>query len=95
MEMKDFIDIINRIYNLQSEVEGLYDNNKILLSIRRMIVNQKLYQVPMKLELNTLARQYYWYANYGGGYFRRNFEKLYGLTLEEYYKISAYFALLS
>lgn len=95
MEMKDFIHIINRIYNLQSEVEGLYDNNKILLSIRRMIVNQKLYQAPMKLELNTLARQYYWYANYGGGYFQRNFEKLFGLTLEEYYKISAYFALLS
>ncbi|MBW9400106.1 hypothetical protein FHC51_09805 [Leclercia sp. EC_58] len=95
MKMKDFINIVNRIYNLQSEVGGLYDNNKILLSIRRMIVNQKLYQVPMKLELNTLARQYYWYANYGSGYFQRNFEKLYGLTLEEYYKISAYFALLS
>lgn len=95
MKMKDFIDIVNRIYNLQSEVDGLYDNNKILLSIRRMIVNQKLYQVPVKLELNTLARQYYWYANYGGDYFKRNFEKLYGLTLEEYYKISAYFSLLS
>ncbi|MFG3914029.1 hypothetical protein ACGIYS_20780 [Cronobacter dublinensis] len=95
MKMKDFIDIVNRIYNLQSEVEGLYDNNKILLSIRRMIVNQTLYQVPVKLELNTLSRQYYWYANYGGGYFQRNFKRLYGLTLEDYYKISAYFSLLS
>ncbi|EHE9622176.1 hypothetical protein IFW96_004502, partial [Salmonella enterica] len=66
MKERDFIDIVNRIYNLQSEVEGIFDNNKILLSIRRMIINQKLYQVPMKLELNTLARQYYWYSTYGG-----------------------------
>ncbi|MDU3572763.1 MAG: hypothetical protein E7F77_18260 [Serratia marcescens] len=95
MKEKDFVDIINRIYNLQSETEGLYDNNKILLSIRRMIVNQKLYQVPIKLELNTLARQYYWYSNYGGGYFEREFNELYGITLEDYYKISSYFALLS
>ncbi|EHI8698543.1 hypothetical protein J9Z45_003561, partial [Salmonella enterica] len=64
MKERDFIDIVNRIYNLQSEVEGIFDNNKILLSIRRMIINQKLYQVPMKLELNTLARQYYWYSTY-------------------------------
>lgn len=95
MKQKDFIDIVNRIYSLQSEVEGIYDNNKILLSVRRMVVNQKLYQVPMKIELNTLARQYYWYSNFGGGYFDRNFRELYGITLDEYYKISAYFALLS
>ncbi|EAS9889712.1 hypothetical protein EOI67_03020 [Salmonella enterica] len=95
MKERDFIDIVNRIYNLQSEVEGIFDNNKILLSIRRMIINQKLYQVPMKLELNTLARQYYWYSTYGGGYFERNFQKLYGITLEDYYKISAYFAIYS
>lgn len=67
MKEKDYIDIINRIYNLQNEMEGLYDNSKFLLSIRRMIVNQQLYQVPMKLEINTIARQYYWYSNYDGG----------------------------
>lgn len=95
MKEKDFVDIINRIYNLQSEVEGLFDDSKILLSIRRMIVNQQLYQVSMRLELNTLARQYYWYHNYGGGYFDRNFKELYGIRLKDYYKISAYFSIFS
>lgn len=95
MRERDFVNIINSIYNLQSDVDGLYDNNKVLLSIRRMIVNQQLYQTSMKLELNTLARQYYWYTNYGGGYFERSFKELYGLTLDEYYKISSYFALIS
>ncbi|EDZ8462062.1 hypothetical protein UM74_18795, partial [Salmonella enterica subsp. enterica serovar Typhimurium] len=28
MKERDFIDIVNRIYNLQSEVEGIFDNNK-------------------------------------------------------------------
>ncbi|WP_244140327.1 GapS1 family protein [Pantoea agglomerans] len=95
MKYNDFVNVVNRVYDLQNEVSGLYDNNKILLSIRRMVVNQKLYQTPLKIELNTLARQYYWYTNFGGGYFERNFKSLYGLTLDEYYKISAYFALLS
>lgn len=95
MIQRDFIDVINRIYNLQNEVDGIFDNNKVLLSIRRMIINQKLYQVPMKLELNTLARQYYWYNNYGGGYFERHFNSLYGISLEDYYKISAYFSITS
>ncbi|MGI8488302.1 hypothetical protein QWJ20_07115 [Pectobacterium sp. S5] len=49
----------------------------------------------MKLELNTLSRQYYWYCNYDGGYFEKKFFDLYGLSLESYYKISAYFAMLS
>lgn len=40
-----------------------------------MIINQQLYQAPMKLELNTLARQYYWYCNYDGGYFDKVFQK--------------------
>ncbi|ASY75988.1 GapS1 family protein [Pectobacterium polaris] len=95
MHERDFIDIVNRIYNLQNEVKDLFDNNKVLLSIRRMLINQKLYQVPMKLELNTLSRQYYWYCNYDGGYFEKKFFDLYGLSLESYYKISAYFAMLS
>ncbi|MBK0647097.1 hypothetical protein GZ058_30180, partial [Klebsiella pneumoniae] len=64
MNKRDFIDIVNRIYNLQNEVSGFFDDKKVLLSLRRMIINQQLYQAPMKLELNTLARQYYWYCNY-------------------------------
>ena len=51
----------------------VFDDKKVLLSLRRMIINQQLYQAPMKLELNTLARQYYWYCNYDGGYFDKVF----------------------
>ncbi|HBS4028881.1 TPA: hypothetical protein MAG76_005538, partial [Klebsiella pneumoniae] len=95
MNKRDFIDIVNRIYNLQNEVSGFFDDKKVLLSLRRMIINQQLYQAPMKLELNTLARQYYWYCNYDGGYFDKVFQETHGITLESYYKISAYFAMMS
>ncbi|EEN6095844.1 hypothetical protein G5015_002368 [Salmonella enterica subsp. enterica] len=95
MQKKDFIDIINRVYNLQNDVSDLFESKKILLSFRRMIINQKLYQVPMKLELNTLARQYYWYCNYDGGYFEKVFYEANGITLESYYRMSAYFAIIS
>lgn len=95
MNKRDFIDIVNRIYNLQDEISDFFDDKKILLSLRRMIINQQLYQVPMKLELNTLARQYYWYCNYYGGYFDKVFQEAHGIKLESYYKISAYFAMIS
>ncbi|HEE2321799.1 TPA: hypothetical protein R6996_003034, partial [Klebsiella pneumoniae] len=34
MNKRDFIDIVNRIYNLQNEVSGFFDDKKVLLSLR-------------------------------------------------------------
>ncbi|WP_229921081.1 hypothetical protein [Rahnella victoriana] len=95
MRERDFVNIVNAIYNLQVDASDLLEGNKILLSIRRMIINQMLYQASMRMELNTLARQYYWYCNYQGGYFERSFLERFNISLENYYKISAYFLIVS
>lgn len=95
MTKNDFIKIINKIYNLQTDAMEFLDRSKVLLSIRRMLINQMLYQAPMKAELDSLARQYHWYCNYEGGYFEKSFNTICQITLEDYYKISAYFEIVS
>lgn len=96
MNYSDFVDVINRVYDLQVEASSLIAEEKLLLNIRRMIINQLLYQSSNKFDLNSLLRQFYWYCEFNDdSYFKESFFKMSGFRLETYYKISIYLFLLS
>lgn len=94
MTYNDFIGIINRIYDLQSEAANLKAESNVFLGMRRMMINQFLYQYPDKFNYSSLIRQYLWYCQ-EGSFYKTEFEKITGLRLEDYYMMASYFLLLS
>ncbi|PVY80215.1 hypothetical protein [Pantoea ananatis] len=85
MSEKDFIAVINRIYQLQDEAADLSRVEGIFLEMRRMIVNQTFYQSNVRTHATSLARQYIWYCRNPSPFFRDRFFSLTGLRLEDYY----------
>ncbi|EQA1209090.1 GapS1 family protein [Escherichia coli] len=95
MSKNDFIDIINLIYNLQLEASNLIVDDKVMLSLRRMVINQLLYQSTDKFNANSLTRQYIWYCLNDESYYKDKFLECTGLHLESYYKMACYFTAIS
>lgn len=94
MGYDDFVKIINRIYDLQTEAANLSAENNLFLGMRRMMINQFLYQYPDKFNYSSLIRQYIWYCE-EGEYYKDEFFKLTGLKLENFYMLASYFAIIS
>lgn len=95
MGSKDFIDIVNLIYKLQLEASNLVFDDKVMLSLRRMMINQLLYQSTDKFNANSLTRQYVWYCLNDESYYKDKFLECTGLHLECYYKMAYYFTVIS
>lgn len=94
MPYNEFVRIINRIYDLQSEASNLNAESNLILGVRRMMINQLLYQQPNKFNYASLIRQYIWYCG-GESYFKENFHKITGLELNNYYRMASYFVIMS
>lgn len=94
MPYNDFVMIINRIYDLQSEASNLNAETNVILGVRRMMINQLLYQQPDKFNYASLIRQYIWYCE-GELYFKENFYRVTGLELSNYYRMASYFVLIA
>ncbi|ELY3969421.1 hypothetical protein SNN58_004585 [Cronobacter dublinensis] len=94
MAYVEFIKLINRIYDLQVEASNLIKGETLFLDLRRMMVNQLLYQATDKFVLNSLVRQYIWYCDNSNSYYSDEFKKSTGLELKNYYKMAFYFHML-
>jgi len=90
MSKRDFLMIVNRVYELQSEAADLFREEGVLLELRRMIINQVFYQSNPRYYITTLLRQFKWYCASGTPYFSDNFLQLTGLRLDSYFKISLF-----
>lgn len=90
MSYENFVNIINRIYHLQSEAANLLQDDRVLLSLRRMMVNQLLYRNDDWFNFNALTRQYLWYCNSENDWYAEAFFKATNLELNVYYKIAFY-----
>lgn len=90
LSMREFIDIINRIYNLQIYAMSLHKDKRVFLSIRRIMIPQMLFQSRWKADINSLARQYMWFCQMDKDYYRNSFKEIAGFSLEDFYKISCY-----
>lgn len=95
MSYDDFVKIINRIYDLQNEAANLPQDDYVLLSLRRMMINQLLYQSNDRFNLNSLIRQYIWYCQSEDDWYSKAFLKITDLSLESYYKMALYFTTIS
>ncbi|MDE8557318.1 GapS1 family protein [Pantoea vagans] len=93
MSYPDFISIVNRIYDLQSEASNFNSEGNLVLGIRRLMINQFLYQHTDKFNYASLIRQYIWY--YNDIYFNERFFEITGLDLSNYYRMASYFVILS
>jgi len=93
MSYSDFISIVNRIYDLQSEASNLNSESNLALGIRRLMINQFLYQHTDKFNYASLIRQYIWYGD--DLYFNDRFFEITGLSLSNYYRMASYFVILS
>jgi len=94
MSYDEFIKIINRIYDLQSEASNFRLESNIILGVRRMMINQFLYQQTDKFNYASLIRQYIWYCD-GDTYFRKSFYEVTGLELSNYYRMASYFVIIA
>jgi len=94
MSYNEFLKIINRIYDLQSEASNFKAESNLILGVRRMMINQLLYQSTNKFNYASLIRQYIWYCE-GESYFKENFHKITGLELSNYYRMASYFVILA
>lgn len=94
MSYHDFVIIINRIYDLQIEASNLNVENNLILGIRRMMINQFLYQHSDKFNYASLIRQYIWYCE-SESYFKEKFHKITGMELNNYYRMASYFVIIA
>lgn len=58
MSYHEFVIIINRIYDLQTEASNLNAESNVILGVRRMMINQFLYQHSNKFNYASLIRQH-------------------------------------
>lgn len=85
---KEFIGIINLVFDLQSEA-GIFEPDKSLdLSMRKFISNQIYFQESKFSSVYSLLRQHYIFCQGDNEYYEREFFKATGLPLDSYYKIS-------
>lgn len=93
MNYDEFIKIINRIYDLQSEASSFGFGDRLILSIRRMMINQLLYQQSDKFNYSSLARQFLWYCE-GDDFYEKLFYESTGLHLNNYYQMASYLTII-
>ncbi|WP_224652854.1 hypothetical protein [Pectobacterium versatile] len=90
MTRADYVDVINLIYALQTEASELSKKKDAFLSVRRMLINQSLYQLDDSFLQSSLVRQYVWYCESGDKYYSDKFYEISGFELKTYYSISHY-----
>ncbi len=94
MSYDEFIEIINMVYDLQSEASNLAYETNVILGVRRLLVNQLLYQYSDKFNYASLIRQYIWYCK-GNSFYNDEFERITGVNLDSYYRMASYFVIIS
>lgn len=94
MSYHEFVIIINRIYDLQTEASNLNAESNVILGVRRMMINQFLYQHSNKFNYASLIRQHIWYCE-GEPYFKEKFHKITGIELSNYYRMASYFVIMA
>ncbi|MGD8204989.1 GapS1 family protein [Pantoea sp. FN0305] len=94
MSYSEFVKIINRIYDLQSEASNLNAEDNLILGVRRITINQLLYQHSDKFNYTSLIRQYIWYCD-GDPYFKESFYKITGLEMNNYYRMASYLFIMA
>jgi len=94
MTYDDFIKVINMVYDLQNEASNLSSENNVILGVRRILINQLLYQQSDKFNYASLIRQYIWYCK-GTSFYTDEFKRITGVDLDSYYKMASYFVLIS
>lgn len=94
MSYKKFVGVVNQIYHLQNEASNLLQDEKILLSLRRMMINQLLYRPDDQFNFNALTRQYLWYCDSGDNWYADSFFKVTNIELKTFYKIAFYLSVI-
>lgn len=85
----DFNDLLKKMIDLQSDAVDFRDNQNIDLSMRKMIVSQLAYQIPLAAHLQSLIRSYVLLV---GGKYRQYHEEKFlgavGISLKVYMELS-------
>lgn len=88
---KEFYKLTQRLYRMQilacpiqPDAPGVF-----LLKMRAFIAQQAGYQRETVEEMRALTRQMIWFAD-GDGFYSREFERIFGLSLESFYYIAFY-----
>lgn len=89
---KQFSELANRIYSLQSLALALNNSNPFELKIRTLLMSQVASQKSDESELLALARQRVWFLSDGDQYYRSKFISLCGFSLDKFFSLASIFA---
>lgn len=85
---KEFNKIANSIFLIQHLACDISEGD-VMLKMRAMILQQAWYQQSFLHNTATLARQMYWFTG-ENSFYNENFQKIYGISLYNFYSLSLF-----